>query len=229
MGNQDDREGVGLEIRFQPVARLDVQVVGRLVEKEDIRLHQQQPGKGDPHLPAAGELAAVPFPVGREEAEAGEDVPHFGLHGVPPLEAKLLLEPAEPVQQRPVLGVVVRDGLQEAGQLPDLPLDPLQFRQRPHCLLEQGASLGDDPVLGEVADGGALGKLEFARRVLDVTGDDPHQGRFPRAVLPHEADPFPLFQVPADVGEEGFPREFLGEVFQVEHGGPFIEGGKAES
>src|SRR6266581_865676 len=105
------------------------------------------------------------------EAEAGEDVPHFSLHAVPPLQAELLLEVAKTVEQLRMAGVVMGDGLQFAGQRLDFPLDTLQLGQGGHCLGEERPSLGDDAVLGEVADSPPLGKLQLAGGVLDLTGD----------------------------------------------------------
>jgi hypothetical protein len=53
--------------------------------------------------------------------------------------------------------------------------------------------------------------------MFNCAGDDPHEGRFAGAVFPDEPDPFPFFQVPVKIGEERFSREFLGEMFQMEH------------
>jgi hypothetical protein len=47
--------GVGVlgEIALEPVASIEVQVVGRLVEEQQVRAPEQQLGEGDAHLPAA--------------------------------------------------------------------------------------------------------------------------------------------------------------------------------
>ncbi len=42
MGNRDDRAFVVLEVLFQPANRLGVQVVGRFVQQQDVRLFEQQ-------------------------------------------------------------------------------------------------------------------------------------------------------------------------------------------
>ena len=59
MGDEDDGVRILDEKLLEPVARLEVEVVGRLVEQEDVRPAQQQLGQRDAHLPAAGELAGV--------------------------------------------------------------------------------------------------------------------------------------------------------------------------
>ena len=44
---------------FQPLDRLDIEVVGRLVQQEHIRLLQQQFRQFDTHAPATAELARL--------------------------------------------------------------------------------------------------------------------------------------------------------------------------
>ena len=127
MGNQNDREGIGLEVALQPVARLDVQVVGRLVEQQDVRFGEKQPGQGDPHLPAAGELAAFTLPVRGEKTQAAQDIAHLRFHGIATLEAEFLLKMAEPLQKAARVRGIVRYRLEKAGQILHFPFDLLQF------------------------------------------------------------------------------------------------------
>ena len=56
--HEDDRERVVVEVLLQPVAGLEVEVVGRLVEQQQVRPAEQQLGQRDAHLPAAGERLA---------------------------------------------------------------------------------------------------------------------------------------------------------------------------
>ncbi len=55
MGDGDDRAGVTLQVLFQPGDRLGVEVVGRLVEQQDIGLLQQEAHQGHAPPLAAGE------------------------------------------------------------------------------------------------------------------------------------------------------------------------------
>jgi hypothetical protein len=217
VGDEDDRKGIELQILFQPVARLDIQMVGRLVEEQHVGFLQKEPGQGDPHLPAAGELAAFPLPVRGGESEAGQDISDFRLHGVPSLEAELFLEVSQARQQVVVTGFVVGERFQSAGEIVQFQFDPLQFIKGGHRFGEEGTPSCNNAVLGEITDGCPFGELYLAAGVFHKTGDDPHEGRLARAVFTHEADPFSLFQVPVDIGEERFPRELLGEMFQMEH------------
>ncbi len=56
MGDEDDVAGIIDEMLLQPLHALGVEVVGRFVEQQDIRLLQQQPGQRDAALLAAGEV-----------------------------------------------------------------------------------------------------------------------------------------------------------------------------
>jgi len=53
----DDDEGLRLALqeRLEPEDRFDVEVVGRLVEQQDVRLERQLARDGQPLAPAAGE------------------------------------------------------------------------------------------------------------------------------------------------------------------------------
>ena len=55
MGDGDDRAVVLAEEPFEPFHALGVEVVGRLVEEEQVRVLQQQAGEGDATLLTAGQ------------------------------------------------------------------------------------------------------------------------------------------------------------------------------
>ena len=63
VGHQDDGVRIGVQILLEPVARFEVEVIGRLVEQQQVRLAQQQLGERDAHLPAAGERLGLPLEV----------------------------------------------------------------------------------------------------------------------------------------------------------------------
>ena len=70
VGHDDHGVRVVGEELLEPGARLDVEMVGRLVEQQQLRPAQQQRGERQTHLPTAGELAAVAVEVGLAKAEA---------------------------------------------------------------------------------------------------------------------------------------------------------------
>ena len=62
------------EIFFQPVAGFEVEMVGGLVEQQQVRLLQQKLGQRDAHLPAAGKFLGLASPVVFAEAQPGQDL-----------------------------------------------------------------------------------------------------------------------------------------------------------
>ena len=71
----DDQGGVRifLQPRLEPQRAFQVEVVGRLVEQQQVGLGEQRRGQRHAHAPAAGELRHRPRQVVGGEAEAGED------------------------------------------------------------------------------------------------------------------------------------------------------------
>ncbi len=55
VADHDEAAAIGLEERFEPERRLEIEMVRRLVEQQQVRLREQQSGEGDAHAPAAGE------------------------------------------------------------------------------------------------------------------------------------------------------------------------------
>ena len=55
VGDEDQRPAEPEQVVFEPADRLDVQVVRRLVEQQDVGLADQRPGEQDPALHARGE------------------------------------------------------------------------------------------------------------------------------------------------------------------------------
>ena len=90
----------GAQEALEPEDRLEVEVVGRLVEQQRVGLHDQDPRERDAHLPAARERADVAVDLLGREAEAGEDLARARLEPVAAelLEARLRL--AEALDQR---------------------------------------------------------------------------------------------------------------------------------
>ena len=52
-----------MQIFFQPVAGFEIEMVGGLVEQQQVGLLQQQLGERDAHLPAAGKFVGLARPV----------------------------------------------------------------------------------------------------------------------------------------------------------------------
>ena len=142
---------------LQPLDRCQVEVVGRLVEEQQVGVLEQQPRERDAHHPAARELADVALHVGLGEAEAGQDAPRLGLQRPAAELLEPMLEPAVLVHQ---LGQLVL-GRRPRSQLGlDVPHPALDAAHRAGA----GQHLGQDAaprrlghLLAQVADGDVLG------------------------------------------------------------------------
>ena len=71
------------QILFQPVAGFEIEMVGGLVQEQQVWFLQQQLGQGDAHLPASGEFFCSAMPIFLAESEAHEHASDLGLNGVP--------------------------------------------------------------------------------------------------------------------------------------------------
>ena len=183
MGHSDDRAPVLLKVPLEPGDRAGVEVVGRLVEEQDVRFHEQQPGQGD-----AAPFAAREHRDGRFRRRAAQ-----GLHGdlevaveVPGVVlVDLLLEPGLLGEQRVHVGPGVAHLVADrvvSGQYVDDRLDALANG------LESGLGGVELRVLLEEPDGIAPAEGDLADVALVLPGDDAEQGRLPRAVEPEDAD-----------------------------------------
>ena len=73
MADQEQGLGVAPEIVLEPQARLEIEMVGRLVQEQQVGLGEQHGGERHAHAPAAGEAGQRPLLRRLVEAEAGED------------------------------------------------------------------------------------------------------------------------------------------------------------
>ena len=89
MGNGKHRSPEILDIPFQPFHASEVQVVRRLVQKQDVRLFQQKTGEVRPGLFAAGQAVKFLGALLCRDAQTVADLVHIHVHFIaaPGLEA----------------------------------------------------------------------------------------------------------------------------------------------
>src|SRR3984885_7613216 len=73
MADDENRRGAGLETGGRPQHAFEVEIVGRLVEQQQVGLGEQHRGKRHAHSPAAGKFSERPRLRGFIEAEPFED------------------------------------------------------------------------------------------------------------------------------------------------------------
>ena len=138
--HEDDGVRVLREILFEPVARLEIQVVGRFVEQEQARPAEQQLGERDAHLPAARKRLAGLVQILWGKAQAAQDGRDLQVDAVPLLAPERLLQLAVAREHRGVLGLggrVVGQAFLERG---DLGTHVEQRLEREPRFLEQRAT-----------------------------------------------------------------------------------------
>ncbi len=208
----DDQAGAGPSSQeaFQPLQHLQIEVVGRLVEEEQIRVGEEGLGEGN-----AGLLAAAEAVDRLGELSFGEAEAHQNLIGA-------------------VLDVVAAGGL-EAG-LEAVVLREQRFQlgsgRRTHCRLDLPHSIGRGKNRCErqacfLADRAIAGETRFLRQVGDAqargvddapgvrvlqAGDDAEDGRFAGAIDADEGDVLALAQLEGDTGEDLVRNVRLGEI-----------------
>jgi hypothetical protein len=177
----------------EPLLGVAVEVVGRLVEEEDVAAGEED--AGDLHAPllATGECAHRVAKLLLGEPEAGRDAQHLALGRVAAVHAELLLGLAEAGH-----GPLARVLLHLEAEL----LDAHERLVEPPAgedVLEGGGRLVDAVeagVLGQVAE--AAGAVDEAGRGVGRTPEDLQQAGLAGAVAPDEPD-----LVPGADGEAG--------------------------
>ena len=217
VGDEQDGPLVGGQGGFQPGHRVGVEVVGGLVQHQDIGLVQHQASQSGAHLPATGELPHRSFHGLVGETEPGQDALSFRLQGVTAelLEAALGLAVGV---QGPLVG---RAG--GGGQL------LLQVVQRQLEFVDgacPGQHRGQDRLtgirgahrfLGQVADPGAAGAMDLTPVGVLEAQHDFQQGGFPLAVAPDQGNASPRQQAEGDVTEQLLTTVCFGQPRDGDH------------
>ncbi len=192
VGDDDQRARVALEPVLQPEDGVQVQVVGGLVQQQQVGRAHEGLGQVEAHAPAAGEAGHRLGHLGLGEAQAGEELLAPGLHrvGVGVLEGGVEFADAVAVMGgfrfrqfrfQTAQGGVAVDGVVQGGAL-------------------QGRGL-----LGHVGDAPAGGKVQIAPVRVQLAPQEGEQAGLARAVGADEAHLLPRVE-----GEVGPLQQGLG-------------------
>ena len=183
VGHQHDGAVVALQVGLQPVHRLGVQVVGGLVEQQQVGLLQQQAAQGHPALLAAGQVRHGGVPGGAAQGvhrhlEVAVEIP--GVEGVDLiLQLRLLLQ--QDVEVGVGIAHLVGDVVEVIQQL----LDVRQAQADVADDIQVRIQLG---LLGQVAHGVALRQPGLAHEVGIEARHDAQHGGLAGAVAADDAD-----------------------------------------
>ena len=188
---------------FEPLYRLDVEVVGRLVEQQHVGALQQQLGQLDAHAPAPAELRGIAIEIVARETQANQGLLDFGLIVGRSDERELLVGVGDPLDK---LLVVVRLVVGSFGQFGVHTLDArLQFKNVGKSLLgllHHGAGVGQVHLLRQIPHGKVFRHVHPARGRRLQPGYDFQHGRFARPILPDQGDAITLVDDISDVIEQ---------------------------
>ncbi len=214
VGNEHQGGGIAFEEGFQPADRVQVQVVGGLVQQQDVRLLDQRPGQQHAAFHAAGQAGEVLLAV---QVELGE----HRVHALEQLPGAARLD-------------LIVEGL-EAGQVLIHALRLVRIAQgaaQVVVLVEQRAqlaqALGDHVVhavvlvlghfLFQARDHQVLGALDLAVVGLHLAGQDLEQGGLAGAVAAHQTEPLAGFDGEVDIVEQRLLAEVQLNLSQRDQG-----------
>ena len=181
MGDRDDGAGVLLQVLLEPQDALRVEVVGGLVEQQQVGLLQEQLAEGDPAPLATGQGRHVG--VRRRAAQRVHRLLELAVQVPGVLVLDLLLELAHLLHE--LVGVVGRHLL---GDLVVLVEQLLRLGDALLDVAEDGLVLVELRLLGEDADGEPGHQAGLAVGDLLHPGHDLQQGRLAGAVRAHDTD-----------------------------------------
>ena len=177
VGDDQDRARIGAQMPFEPVDRLGVEMVGRLVEQQQLGLFEQQPAERDAAPLAARERGHVGV-VGRA-AQRVHRLLDLAVEIPQALGLDLVLQPRHLV--RGLVGIVHRE-LVVAVE------DRLLVRDAEHDVAAHVERRVELRLLRQVADPRALGDEALADEFRVEAGHDAQQRRLARAVDAEHAD-----------------------------------------
>ena len=177
MGDDQDGARVGPQVPFEPGHRLGVEVVGGLVEEQQLRLGEEELAERDAALLAAGQR--VHGRLVRRAAERVHGLVDLGIEVPQALGLDLVLE------RRHLVGGLVRV---VHGEVVVAVQDRLRGSDALHDVLAHGLSRVELRLLGQVADAGAFRDPGLAGPLGVEAGHDAEQRRLAGAVRAEHAD-----------------------------------------
>ena len=193
MGDDEDRTRISAQVAFEPIDGLGVEMVGRLVEQQQVGLLEQEAAKCDAAFLTARKLGHVG--IVRRAAQRVHRLLDLALEIPQALGLDLVLEPGHLVGG--VVGIV-------HGELVVAVEDRLLLFHAEHRVALDVEREVELRLLRQIADLGALGDEAFADELGVQPSHDAHERRFARAVDAEHAD----FRVRVE-GEIDVVEDFL--------------------
>ena len=213
VGYQQVAATIGAQVLLKPLARLQVEVVGGLVEEQQVGPLQQQLGQRDAHLPAGGKGGRVLVVLLRSEPEATADAIQARRPVGSAVQADLLGEFAVAGEQ-PVQRITVAGSCHLLLNATQLLLRGQLAGKCQRQLRAQGAAAMIHPRLRQVGDADLAARNHAPAVGARLTRNDAHQGRFAAAVGAAQSDASAAIDGQTDLVEHYLLAEgdrYLGE------------------
>ena len=208
VGDEDDGRVDRLELALEPLEVLDVEVVRRLVEQEQVGAARERASER-----GARQLAARERPERAVEVVVGEPEPAHGSgRAVAPCPSSRVLEPGLRLGVAAKRRLVVRALGHRGLQAPELALDLEQVAGAgERVLAERDVELERRPLVVE-RDARPLRERELAALQRRLAGDRAQQRGLPRAVRPRERQAILAADGERDVLEQRVAGELLAQL-----------------
>ena len=210
VGDEEQRSGITREPVLEPQHCVEVEVIGRLVEEQEVRAAHQRLREVEPHPPAAGESRdRIPM-ARRREAEAGQEHCRAGTRRI---AADLVVAVME-VRERFALagrigarcGLGDLEGTLDLAQLAVAVLDEVDRRRG-----------GRQRLLRDVRRRPRRRKLDVPGVLVRLPQDQREEARLAAAVRPDEADLVSRMHGEVRPVEQALRAAGEGEVGDAEH------------
>ena len=193
---------IGVQVGLEPVARVEIEMIGRFVEEQERRASEQQLGERDAHLPAAGECLAWLREVALREPEALEHLRHPQVDAVPLFAAEELREVVVADEERFVLAIGQRRIGQRVFDAIDFGAGVEERLKRGRRFVDERAAGMVEAILREIPDG-RRGRLDDQALVGVVEpGQDAQERGLAGSVRSAQADAVAVADLPGDVFEQ---------------------------
>ena len=207
--DDDPRARAGDEA-LEPVEPLEVEVVGRLVEQEDVEAGEQDCGQSGARGLAPGQRHHRQLQPLRRKPDVRAGRPRAGVQVVP-------AERQEPLERLRVRGDHGRLAVEPFGQRIEVRLR-LGNARAPREVSEQGLVRPALGLLRHVPDGQARGRAGDRSRIrLVQPRRDPQERRLPHPVRPDDAEPGARRHGKRDPDEDRVGAVGLGDAVEGEH------------
>ena len=208
MGDEDDGRVDRRQLALEPLEALDVEVVRRLVEQQQVGVAGERAAERGARQLAARERRELPVEVVIAEAEPAQ---HRG-GAVAPAPAARVLEPRLRLAVAAHRRVVVDAARHRLLELAELLLDPDEVGGAGERVLAQRQAAVARRALVVQRDPRALLQRDLPALDRRLADDRPQQRRLAGAVLAGERQPLAAVDRERDPVEEGIPGELLAEV-----------------